>query len=73
MGVFCTIFRARPVGTGIGAKFGRKPAKTQNQNYNTVSHPSPSLGSLMMRDTSQSILSVHVAYKHKLHNNNTFS
>ena len=27
-------FRARPVGTGLGAKFGRKPAKTQNKNYN---------------------------------------
>ncbi len=26
-GAFCTIFRARPVGTGLGAKFGRKPAK----------------------------------------------
>ncbi len=28
-GAFCTIFRARPVGTGLGAKFGRKPAKNQ--------------------------------------------
>jgi hypothetical protein len=34
LGAFCTIFRARPVGTGLGAKFGRKPAKNQNQNYN---------------------------------------
>ncbi len=28
VGAFCTIFRARTVGTGLGAKFGRKPAKT---------------------------------------------
>ena len=28
------MFRARPVGTGLGTKFGRKPAKTQNQNCN---------------------------------------
>ena len=27
MGAFCTIFRARPVGTGLGTEFGRKPAK----------------------------------------------
>ncbi len=27
LGTFCTIFRARPVGTGLGAKFGRKLAK----------------------------------------------
>ncbi len=26
LGAFCTIFRARPVGTGLGAKLGRKPA-----------------------------------------------
>ncbi len=26
---FCTILQARPVGTGLGAKFGRKPAKNQ--------------------------------------------
>ncbi len=26
---FCTIARARPVGTGLGAKVGRKPAKNQ--------------------------------------------
>ncbi len=32
LGALCTIFRARPVGTGLGAKFGRKPAKTQNKN-----------------------------------------
>ncbi len=31
VGAFCTIFRARPVGTGLGAKFGRKPAKNQTQ------------------------------------------
>ena len=31
LGAFCTIFRARPVGTGLGAKFGRKPAKNQIQ------------------------------------------
>ncbi len=30
LGAFCTIFRARPVGTGLGAKFGRKPAKNQS-------------------------------------------
>ncbi len=30
-GLFCTIFRARPVGMGLGAKFGRKPAKNQTQ------------------------------------------
>ncbi len=29
LGAFCTIFRARPVGAGLGAKFGRKPAKNQ--------------------------------------------
>ena len=29
LNAFCTIFRARPVGTGLGAKFGRKPAKNQ--------------------------------------------
>ncbi len=29
LGEFCIIFRARPVGTGLGAKFGRKPAKTK--------------------------------------------
>jgi hypothetical protein len=29
LGAFCTIFRARPVATGLGAKFGRKPAKNQ--------------------------------------------
>ena len=29
LGAFCTIFRARPVGTGLGVKFGRKPAKKQ--------------------------------------------
>ena len=29
LGAFCIIFRARPVGTGLGAKFGRKPAKNQ--------------------------------------------
>ncbi len=29
MGAFCTICRARPVGTGLGAKLGRKPAKNQ--------------------------------------------
>ncbi len=29
LGAFCTIFRARPAGTGLGAKFGRKPAKDQ--------------------------------------------
>ena len=29
MGAFWTIFRARPVGTGLGAKFGRIPAKNQ--------------------------------------------
>ncbi len=28
-GACCTIFQARPVGTGLGAKFGRKPAKNQ--------------------------------------------
>ncbi len=27
LGAFCTLFRAGPVGTGLGAKFGRKPAK----------------------------------------------
>ncbi len=29
--VFCTIFRARPVGKGLGAEFGWKPAKNQIQ------------------------------------------
>ncbi len=29
MGAFCTIFRARPFGTGLGAKFGWKPVKNQ--------------------------------------------
>ena len=29
---FCTILQAGPVGTGLGAKVGRKPAKNQNQN-----------------------------------------
>ncbi len=28
---FCIIFQARPVGTCLGAKFGRKPAKNQIQ------------------------------------------
>ncbi len=27
LGALCIIFRARPVGTGLGAKFGRKPAQ----------------------------------------------
>ncbi len=31
LGAFCTTFQARPVGTGLGAKFGRKPAKNQIQ------------------------------------------
>ena len=31
---FCTIVQARPVGTGLGTKFGRKPFQTQNNNYN---------------------------------------
>ena len=31
VGPFCTIFQAQPVGTGLGAKFGRKPAKNQIQ------------------------------------------
>jgi hypothetical protein len=34
LGAFCTIFRARSVGTGLGAKFGRKLAKSRNKNYN---------------------------------------
>ena len=29
LGAFCTIFRARPVGTGLGAKFGRKTAQNR--------------------------------------------
>ncbi len=29
LGVLCTICRARSLGTGLGAKFGRKPAKTK--------------------------------------------
>ncbi len=29
MGAICTICRARPVETGLGAQFGRKPAKNQ--------------------------------------------
>jgi hypothetical protein len=32
LGAFCTIFRGRPVGTCLGAKFGRKPAKKQIQH-----------------------------------------
>ncbi len=31
LGAFCTILRARPVGTGLGAKIGRKPAKKQTE------------------------------------------
>ena len=31
---FCTIFQARPVGAGLGAKFGQQPAKNPNKNYN---------------------------------------
>jgi hypothetical protein len=34
LGAFCSMFRARPVGARLGAKFGRKPAQTQNNNYN---------------------------------------
>ncbi len=33
---FCITFPARPVGMGLGAKFGRKPAKIQNQNNDFV-------------------------------------
>ncbi len=29
LGAFCTIFQARPVGTVLGAKFGRKPPRNQ--------------------------------------------
>ena len=36
MDAVCTIFRARPVGTGPGAKFGRKPAQTHNKKCNFV-------------------------------------
>ena len=32
LGAFCAMFRARPFGAGLGAKFGRKAAK--NRNYN---------------------------------------
>ena len=28
LGAFCIIFRARPVGTGLGTGFGRKPARS---------------------------------------------
>ncbi len=34
LGAFCTILRAPPVGTGLGAKFCQKPVKNQNENYN---------------------------------------
>ncbi len=30
LGALCTIFRARPVGAGLGAKFGRKRAPIRN-------------------------------------------
>ncbi len=40
LGAFCTIFRARPVGTGLGAKFGRKPAKNQIQHLISMIYPS---------------------------------
>ncbi len=33
VGALCTAVRARPVGTGLGAKFGRKPAKRPNKNH----------------------------------------
>ena len=36
LGDFCTIFRARPVGTGPGAKLGRKPSKNQITNINLM-------------------------------------
>ncbi len=38
MGAFCTIFRARPVGTGLGTKFGRKPTKNQIQIINFIAY-----------------------------------
>ncbi len=38
LGAFCTICRARPVGTGLGARFGRKPAKNKNHNYNFITY-----------------------------------
>jgi hypothetical protein len=31
LGASCTIFRNRPVGTGLGAKIGRKPAKNKSK------------------------------------------
>ena len=36
LGAFCTIFRARPVGTGPGAKLGRKPSKNQITNISLI-------------------------------------
>ncbi len=43
MAAFCIYFRARPVGTGLGAKFGRTPTKNQNTNY-TVDYLSEGKG-----------------------------
>ncbi len=39
MGAFCTIFQARPVGTGLGAKFGRKPAKSLIKIIISITYP----------------------------------
>ncbi len=37
---FCTICRARPVGTGLGAKFGRKPANKQMKTVSLIAYRS---------------------------------
>ncbi len=41
MGAFCIIFQARPVGMGLGAKFGRKPAKNQIRLMLLIRSPTP--------------------------------
>jgi hypothetical protein len=37
--VFLTVFRARPVGTGLGAKFGREPANKQIKCLIVITYP----------------------------------
>ncbi len=57
LGAFCTIYRARPVGRGLGAEFGRKPAKNKNPNTNhTCIHTSLLCQFLLLDNTSSSSL-----------------
>ena len=39
LGAFCTIFRARPVGPSLGAKFGQKPATHQIKTIICITFP----------------------------------